>query len=88
MSVGSDGALYEAASTISDQYGYYCFDDLRPGSYVVRVVMDDNDVLTMHFGAPLGEIDSDVNPETGDTEVISLVSGQTLRNIDIGFISR
>ncbi len=88
MSVGSDGTLVETASTISDEYGYYCFDDLRPGSYVVRVPLDENDVLTVHFGAPLGEIDSDVNPETGDTDVISLVSGQTLRNIDIGFISR
>ena len=88
MRVNSDGSLSEAASTISDEYGYYCFDDLRPGSYVVRVPLDAGQVLTMHFGAPLGEIDSDVNPDTGDTDVISLVSGQTLRNIDIGFIER
>lgn len=88
MRVGSDGQLTQAAETVSDEYGYYGFDDLRPGSYVVRVPLEGDQALTIHLGAPLGEIDSDANPETGDTDVIDLVSGQTLRNVDIGFIKR
>jgi len=88
MRVQPDGTMTPAASVLSDEYGYYCFGDLRPGSYVVRVQLQDGDVLTESFGAPLQEIDSDVNPQTGETDVIALVSGQTLRNIDIGFKNR
>ncbi len=88
MRVQGDGTLVLEASTVSDEYGYYMFGDLRPGRYVLRVLTEEGDVLTERFGAPLGEIDSDVNPETGETDEIILASGQTLRNIDIGFIKR
>ena len=73
------------AQTQSDRYGYYVFDDLRPGRYVVSVTLREGDTLTYSFGAPLGEIDSDVDPETGASTVLQLMSGQTLRNVDVGF---
>ncbi len=85
MRVSSDGQKEKMDSVQSDAYGYYAFEDLRPGSYILRVVLDESDVLTKHLGAPLAEIDSDADPETGETDVISLVSGQVLRNIDFGF---
>ena len=34
--------------------------------------------------APLDEIDSDVDPETGMTAPFALQSGQVLRRIDVG----
>ena len=81
----ADGSYSEAARTLSDEYGYYAFESLRPGSYIVRVILRDGDLLTGTFGAPLGEIDSDIDPDTGSTAEIRLQSGQKLRNIDIGF---
>lgn len=88
MNVKDDGTLVLAKQTVSDEYGYYAFDDLRPGSYVVRVLLSAGEALTQRVDAPLGEIDSDVNPESGETDVISLVSGQRIRNIDIGFTDK
>lgn len=80
-----DGSMQVIAQTQSDRYGYYVFDDLRPGRYVVSVTLREGDTLTYSFGAPLGEIDSDVDPETGASTVLQLMSGQTLRNVDVGF---
>ncbi|MFR2151229.1 MAG: SdrD B-like domain-containing protein [Christensenellales bacterium] len=76
--------MIEAARTTSDEYGYYHFRNLRPGSYVLRVEMDEGDTLTFRFGAPLGEIDSDVDPQTGLSDVIRLQSGERRLNVDIG----
>ena len=87
LRVAADGTMSMAEETQSDQYGYYAFDDLRPGSYVVRVVLKEGDALTQHLGGVFNEIDSDVDPETGMTQTIFLISGQTLRNVDIGFSS-
>ena len=68
----------------SDKYGYYAFESLRPGTYVLRMNPQEGDSLTFCFGAPLGEIDSDINPDTGMSAQIALQSGQSLRNIDVG----
>ena len=76
--------MTEAARTTSDEYGYYHFRNLRPGSYVLRVEMDEGDTLTFRFGAPLGEIDSDIDPQTGLSDVIRLQSGERRLNVDIG----
>lgn len=85
LSVAGDGQRTEVISTVSDEFGYYRFDDLRPGDYILRVNVREGDALTECFGAPLTEIDSDANSETGETETIHLESGQTLRNVDFGF---
>ena len=69
---------------LADKYGYYVFESLRPGTYVLRLDAKEGDVLTYHFGEPLGEIDSDIDPDTGLSAPIALKSGQTLRNIDVG----
>ena len=79
-----NGGLTEAGTTESDRYGYYSFESLRPGMYVIRVEAEEGDTLTFSFGAPLGEIDSDADPETGMTAPFALQSGQALRSIDIG----
>ena len=73
------------ATTVSDAYGYYRFEALRPGSYVLRLNAQPGDALTLRYGAPLGEIDSDLDPETGMSEPFLLRSGQTLRSVDVGF---
>lgn len=82
--VHADGTMTETATTTSDQYGYYAFDALRPGTYVLKLNAQPGDSLTSCFGAPLGEIDNDIDPDTGMSQPIALRSGQTLRNIDVG----
>lgn len=82
--VHADGTMTETATTVSDQYGYYAFEALRPGRYVLRLNAQPGDSLTSCFGAPLGEIDSDIDQDTGLSAPIALRSGQTLRNIDVG----
>ena len=81
----ADGSLQEAAQTRSDRYGYYSFELLRPGTYVLAVDAQGDRTLTYRFGEPLGEIDSDIDPQTGMSDLIRISSGQTLRNIDVGF---
>lgn len=80
----ADGTLTEVETIQSDRYGYYAFEALRPGTYVLRVNAQAGDSLTSCFGAPLGEIDSDIDPDTFMSAPIMLKSGQTLRNIDVG----
>ena len=82
--VHADGTMTETATVTSDQYGYYAFDALRPGTYVLRLNAQEGDSLTSCFGELLGEIDSDIDPDTGLSAPIALKSGQTLRNIDVG----
>ena len=70
----------------SDEYGYFWFRSLRPGKYRLQAEIGQNGILTVHLGAPLTEIDSDLHPETAESDVILLESGQTLRNVDVGFL--
>ncbi|MFR2021574.1 MAG: SdrD B-like domain-containing protein, partial [Christensenellales bacterium] len=88
LRVGGDGQADIAAQTVSDEYGYYHFRNLRPGSYSLRVELEAGDTLTFRFGAPLGEIDSDIDPETGVSDVFRLQSGETRLNIDVGLTER
>ena len=84
LRVSDAGETTEAARTVSDEYGYYHFRNLRPGSYLLRVEIKAGDTLTFRFGAPLDEIDSDIDPETGLSDVIRLQSGEKKLNVDIG----
>ena len=84
LRVNEDGSLTEEAQTESDKYGYYRFEALRPGVYMLRLDAKDGEQLTTHYGEPLGEIDSDLIPDTGMSEQIRLNSGRAMRNIDVG----
>ena len=86
LSVQDDEQMVEKAETVSDQYGYYRFENLRPGTYVLRVNLQDGDVLTKITEGPLDEIDNDFDPQTGLMDSVMLHSGQTLRSLDAGLI--
>ena len=88
LRVDGDGQADIAAQPVSDEYGYYHFRNLRPGSYSLRVELEAGDTLTFRFGAPLGEIDSDIDPETGVSDVFRLQSGEARLNIDVGLTER
>ena len=85
LMVGEDGTETEIISVSSDMYGYYHFDGLRPGRYRIRV--DDELSFTRQYdGGSLSEIDSDILPETGMSEVFLLQSGERKLNVDIGIL--
>ena len=80
------GEVLDTHEMQSDEYGYFLFRSLRPGRYRLHVIMGEGDALTESIGASLSEIDSDPRPETAVSDVILLQSGQTLRNVDVGFL--
>ncbi len=84
LMVGEDGTETEIISASSDMYGYYHFDGLRPGRYRIRV--DDELSFTRQYDGSLGEIDSDILPDTGMSEVFLLQSGERKLNVDIGIL--
>ena len=84
--MSQDGEVLDVREIQSDMYGYFHFRALRPGRYRLQVETQDGDELTVHTGVPLGEIDSDPLPETGESDIILLESGQILRNVDVGFL--
>ena len=87
LSVDAEENMTPVATTLSDQYGYYHFRNLRPGDYVLRLDAQPGDELTIRFGAPLGEIDSDLDPQTGMSDVIHMRSGEVRLDLDIGLVS-
>jgi protocatechuate 3,4-dioxygenase beta subunit len=70
--------------------GYYQFTELVPGDYQVEFVTTDDQVLTVPdvngfaTDADDEDIDSDANPETGLSHVITLMSGDSDQRIDAG----
>ena len=87
LSVDDAGNMTPTATTVSDEYGYYHFRNLRPGDYVLRLDAETGDALTMRFGAPLGEIDSDLDPQTGMSDIIHMRSGEVRLDLDMGLVN-
>ena len=54
---------------------------------MLRLDAKPEDKLTLRFGAPLGEIDSDLDPQTGMSDVIHMRSGEVRLDLDIGLVS-
>ncbi len=78
----SEGALL--ASTITNQEGRYTFTNLPPRDYYIRIILTD-DYGYAPYKATLDEaLDSDINPLTGRSELITLISGDIRTDIDIG----
>ncbi|MFZ4057254.1 MAG: SdrD B-like domain-containing protein [Ferruginibacter sp.] len=81
----ADGTTVIAA-TITDQNGGYLFANLTAGNYVVgfstipaNVVFTTQDATAENLGT-----DSDVDPSTGKTAVITLAAGEVNLNVDAG----
>ena len=69
-------------TTRTDAEGHYIFDGLTRGDYAISVTL-----ITGHEFSPQGrgnKGDSDVDPLTGRTPWVSLTSGETDANLDIG----
>lgn len=88
--VDDNGALVTATTCITDAYGYYRVNDLRPGNYVIGVALPEGYTFTLAKAEGLDEIDSDITnvleDGSGQSDVFTLYSGQKRLNIDIGLV--
>jgi hypothetical protein len=77
------------ATTVTDGSGYYEFTDLEPGKYYIEFVFDFSgdyqfySYTSSNVGSD-DEIDSDADPTTGKTNVITLLSGENDTSWDAG----
>lgn len=74
----------ELASTSTDGDGFYSFTNLDPGNYRVVFVAPAGYVFTLPNQGNNDLIDSDANPATGRTDLISLASGVDDMSVDAG----
>lgn len=72
-------------STTTDENGFYLFDNLRPGFYIVEFApQEDFDFVPSNIGND--NSDSDVTDFlTGRTNILILASGQHRRDVDAGY---
>ena len=84
----ADRYLSHLAKEIAGEpkYGYYHFPNLTPGDYRIRLSVPEAHRLTGLQSAALGEIDSDADPDTAATALISLTTGEVRRNVDFGLV--
>ncbi|OQX02939.1 MAG: hypothetical protein BWK80_56820, partial [Desulfobacteraceae bacterium IS3] len=82
------GAIIDTATT--DGSGYYQFAELEPGKYSVEFVKPDGYIISpkaQGSGALKDAFDSDANPISGMSDVITLALGEDNPRIDAGMYS-
>ncbi|WP_230970026.1 Ig-like domain-containing protein [Nitrogeniibacter aestuarii] len=79
-----DGSGCVVASTTTDADGYYLFDNVRAGTYQVKVIQPDGyKVTTKDASGSTWENDSDANAY-GVTDCFTVGEGQVINSIDVG----
>jgi len=78
----SDGTL--VGTTITNSTGFYIFDSLSPGEYYVEFILPDYLSFTIPDLGLDDEVDSDVDPSTGQTTITLLQPGENDNTWDAG----
>ncbi|MCA0454207.1 MAG: carboxypeptidase regulatory-like domain-containing protein [Chloroflexi bacterium] len=79
------GNLLETTTT--DTNGLYLFDNLRPGDYIIEVILPaDSTFSPMDAAAATDATDSDVDPTTGRTIAVNLGYGEIDLTWDAGIV--
>jgi uncharacterized repeat protein (TIGR01451 family) len=79
-----DGNGNFITSTQTDGTGFYQFTGLIPGSYIVEFDLPTGMVFTNANQGNDDDIDSDANTTTGQSQVVTVVNGQQVTNVDAG----
>jgi protocatechuate 3,4-dioxygenase beta subunit len=83
-----DGAGNPVGSTVTDVNGFYLFPNLAPGAYSVGFNnLPQGFVFTTKDSGTDDAADSDADPNTGRTPVVTLAAGQNYRDLDAGIKS-
>ncbi|MEZ4732233.1 MAG: SdrD B-like domain-containing protein [Caldilineaceae bacterium] len=72
------------ATTTTDSNGNYLFDGLLPGQYFVQFTPPENFVFTIPGSNIVSDSDSNVDPNTGQTALITLLFGEVTIAWDAG----
>ena len=75
------------ASTFTDSSGFYEFRNLPPADYIIRFVAPLNYGFSPVQATSDETIDSDADPSTGMSPVITVISGEQVNDIDAGLSS-
>ncbi|MEZ5536233.1 MAG: SdrD B-like domain-containing protein [Thiolinea sp.] len=74
------------ATTTTGADGEYSFTTVLPGDYVVEVIEPMNMELVAQDQGGDDAVDSDVDPQSGRTDVFTLTSGDTVTSVDAGIL--
>ena len=78
---------YTGKETTTDKNGKYLFKDLPAGNYSVKIIKPKNyPYFTLQNQGGNDAKDSDVNPNNGMSDTISLKEGQAYRDLDAGLV--
>ena len=75
----------EVPDQVTDANGNYKFENLAAGEYVVQVVPNKGQTFTTK-GQGTPDKNSDVDPETGKTDAITLEANKNITNVDAGIV--
>ena len=73
-------------TTVTDDNGFYLFDNLQAGTYTIRFVTVDGFVFSPQDVGGDEAIDSDADVVTGITGPITLEAGDHVTNVDVGLV--
>ncbi len=73
-------------TTTTSAQGYYGFENLAPGCYIVQFVEPEGFDFTLPNQGTDDEVDSDANPVSGWSSQVVLVAGQHDNSIDAGLV--
>ncbi|MBX3010759.1 MAG: hypothetical protein KF832_04595 [Caldilineaceae bacterium] len=83
-----DGNGLFISDDITDEKGEYYFLNLLPGAYYVEFVLPTGYSITVIGTDPASDVDSNVDPKTGRTTVVTLAAGEVNLTIDAGIYRR
>ncbi|WP_038141918.1 IPTL-CTERM sorting domain-containing protein [Thiothrix lacustris] len=75
------------ATTTTGTDGLYSFSGVLPGQYQVEIITPDNMTLTAANVGDDDTLDSDADPATGRTELFTMTSSMTVKDIDAGILA-
>lgn len=79
-----DGDGNVVAVTTTDDNGLYLFEDVPPGDYIVSVSQPEDFAYAPVNQGDDDAVDSDIEPETGQSAVVTLLPGQVNTTVDVG----
>jgi len=75
------------ASTTTDDFGYYIFNNLSPANYRIQFIAPTGLKITTQYNTSFGNTDSDPDATNGNTVLYSLVAGERNMTVDCGLYS-
>ncbi len=82
-----DSSAIVVATTTTAGDGSYNFAGVEPGQYRIRVTSPPGSTFSAIDVGGDDALDSDVNPGTGESALLTLISGQTVIDLDAGLIT-